>query len=168
MDGRIGRREAIRRTFLAAAALFGLTTVGTAAGAVRSAPAGRVMRLSGTDWHRQSSSSDAGLPPEPGERAGVTGVLVDEGGDTVGTFRAASFLNEALWADGQTVSLEFHTFDMGPDVLFGLGEDRGPDGVFAVVGGTGRFSGARGSYKAVQSPYETGGDGTAHFEFTLL
>ena len=38
---------------------------------------------------------------------------------------------------------------------------------FAITGGTGTFSGARGSYEAQLSPNGLGGDGTARFVFTL-
>jgi hypothetical protein len=39
---------------------------------------------------------------------------------------------------------------------------------FAVVGGTGRYAGARGAYVASQHLRELGGDGTAHFVLDLI
>jgi len=41
------------------------------------------------------------------------------------------------------------------------------ESLFAIVGGTGRYAGARGSYVASQHLRELGGDGTAHFVLNL-
>ena len=41
------------------------------------------------------------------------------------------------------------------------------DNEFAIVGGTGRYAGARGTYLARRDPLEFGGDGTASFEIDL-
>jgi len=41
----------------------------------------------------------------------------------------------------------------------------GGESVYAIVGGTGQFSGVTGSYVGTQSPLDTGGDGTAEFTF---
>ena len=41
------------------------------------------------------------------------------------------------------------------------------ENVYAVVGGTGRYAGARGSYTARQHPQELEGDGTAEFALRL-
>lgn len=37
-----------------------------------------------------------------------------------------------------------------------------------MIGGTGRYAAARGSYSAHQHPQELGGDGTAEFKFDLI
>ena len=64
--------------------------------------------------------------------------------------------------------LRDYTFKLADDAIFGMGSASDSGGVFTVVGGSGRFATARGSYTAEQSAYESGGDGTARFEFTLL
>ncbi len=168
MESMMGRREVLRGLFAGLAALFGVGAASwslPAAGA-RSRPTR--LQLQGVDWHRFSVSSDAGLPPAPGERAVMTGILVGGDGVSVGTFRSVSFFGGPLWSDNDAPSLEFHTFEVGADAIFGLGQTGEGGGVFAVAGGTGRFAGSRGSYVAEQAPYETGGDGTARFTFTFM
>jgi hypothetical protein len=44
---------------------------------------------------------------------------------------------------------------------------RDGESVFAIVGGTGRYLGARGSYVARRLPVELGGDGSAAFTMTF-
>ena len=52
--------------------------------------------------------------------------------------------------------------------IHGLGSVmRGAEGHFVILGGTGRYAGAQGSYVARQSARELGGDGTAEFRLTL-
>jgi hypothetical protein len=65
-------------------------------------------------------------------------------------------------------SLEIHTFDLDGGTIHGLGSAvRGTDGQFVVLGGTGRYVGATGTYLARQLPRELGGNGTAEFHLTL-
>jgi len=67
-------------------------------------------------------------------------------------------------------NVEVHTFNLADGSLLGMGTPRqalGGEEVLAVLGGTGRYAGARGSYTARQRPQELGGDGTAEFSFTV-
>jgi hypothetical protein len=48
-----------------------------------------------------------------------------------------------------------------------MGSAAGGQDAFAIVGGTGEFAGARGSYVARQSLRERGGDGTAEIHMFL-
>ena len=173
MEGGIGRRDALRQAMVLLAGVFGLglanapSTIAAPASAGASRPASFV--LYGVDWHRDSVSGRAGLPEVPGERATVYGMLVAEpGGTPVGEFQAASFLGDSPFSDSEAASLEQHAFKVAGDTILGVGSASDSGGVFAVVGGSGRFAGARGSYTAAQSAHETGGDGTARFEFTLV
>jgi hypothetical protein len=64
--------------------------------------------------------------------------------------------------------LETHTFRLSEGTIVGVGTaNPNTESVFAIVGGTGRYLGLTGSYTAVQSPLETGGDGAAEFKFTI-
>ena len=64
--------------------------------------------------------------------------------------------------------LELHTFDLDDGTILGIGPAGIHDKPFAIVGGTGRYTGASGTYVAKQSPRELGGDGTAEFTLTLV
>ena len=56
-------------------------------------------------------------------------------------------------------------------VARGAAEAVGPggtdDATFTIVGGTGRYLGASGTYHAAQRPREHGGDGTATLTFDI-
>ena len=65
---------------------------------------------------------------------------------------------------GRLVSLEQHVFTLPGGSILGSGITApGFETVdeFAVVGGTGKYAGARGTYVIQQSHLELGGDGTA-------
>jgi hypothetical protein len=68
-------------------------------------------------------------------------------------------------------SIEQHTFILPEGTILGSGvtpSGLDSEGQFAVVGGTGRYHGARGSYVARQDHIDFGGNGTATFTFTLI
>jgi hypothetical protein len=58
-------------------------------------------------------------------------------------------------------TIEVHTFRLRDGSLLGMGSTIDGESVFSIVGGTGRYAGARGSYVAQQRLRELGGDGTA-------
>jgi hypothetical protein len=65
--------------------------------------------------------------------------------------------------------LEYHSFNLQKGTILGLGTGTGGgESMFAIVGGTGSYAGARGTYVAHQLPRELGGDGTAEFRLTLV
>ena len=68
-------------------------------------------------------------------------------------------------------SLELHTFVLTDGTIIGSGTANAAidsEGHFAIIGGTGRFLGVKGSYTAKQSYRELGGNGIATFTLTLL
>ena len=68
-------------------------------------------------------------------------------------------------------SLELHTFVLPEGTIIGSGTANAAlesEGHFAIIGGTGRYQGAKGSYIARQSYRELGGNGKATFTLTLL
>ena len=105
--------------------------------------------------------------PRKGDRHSAYAELLDgPEGAAVGHFSAAHLSLDSPFAAAS--SLEIHTFDLNGGTLHGLGTAaRGADGHFVILGGTGRYSGATGSYLARQLPRELGGNGTAEFHLTL-
>jgi hypothetical protein len=99
------------------------------------------------------------LPPD-GISAVPWGRLVDTKGKTLGTLTGANL-------PGVGPALQLHTFDLGDGTILGIGSAGQHESPFAIVGGTGRYAGASGTYVAKQSPRELGGDGTAEFTLTL-
>jgi hypothetical protein len=177
------RREALKRGFLLIGAAVG---VGTAGKAVVTGSRGepspakvtgattRQITLHGRRWHLSSSGLKAGQLPDRGQRLLGHGELVDgPDGEKVGEFFATTFGLDSPGRAGPDgiASLELHTFNLPGGSIIGTGTARAAldvDDVFAVVGGTGQFLGARGSYVARQQPQELGGDGTARFTFSLI
>jgi hypothetical protein len=102
-----------------------------------------------------------------GDRHTAYGELLDgPDGAAVGHLTAAHLTLDSPFA--AAASLEIHTFDLADGTIHGLGTvPRGAVGTFVVLGGTGRFTGATGSYTARVGLRELGGDGTAEFRFTL-
>jgi hypothetical protein len=113
----------------------------------------------GRDWRLHSPNRVPGERPAAGDRATPRGRLVDRHERDLGTFTSA-----ALAGAG---AIELHTFDLEHGQIFGVGASSEAEGTFAVIGGTGRYAGAKGSYLARQSLRELGGDGTAEFTLTL-
>ena len=90
-------------------------------------------------------------------------------GEFLATYHRVS--NPGKVADHEPGSLEQHTFILPEGTIFGTGVSVSAldgEGQFAIVGGTGRYHGARGSYITRQSHVDFGGDGSATFTFTLI
>jgi hypothetical protein len=170
------RRAAIRNGLLAAAGVFGVRAVGplVAVPPAGAADAGEVtgastttLTLYGRHWHTYASGKRAGELPARGDRLVASGDLhAAPDGEKVGEFHAALFSLGAPSAVGPTGagSLELHTIVLpeGSVIAAGTGSpDADRDDVFAVLGGTGRYAGARGTSVARQGYRELGGDGTA-------
>ena len=136
----------------------------------KSASSHLLMKLYGSNWHFVSETRSLGELPAPGTRGAVYGELLDApSGKKVGEFYAASFWLGSPFgeSDVSAQALEMHTFRFTDGTLIGMGSQNGPESVYAIVGGTGRYHGAAGSYVASQRPSGLGGDGSADFIFTL-
>ncbi|HET6795253.1 MAG TPA: dirigent protein [Acidimicrobiales bacterium] len=150
-----------------------LTEAATGSGGA--APAStRTLSLHGASWRVTSPARQAGEFPDSGEQMLVTGDLYDRaGGDKVGEFYATYL---AVAAPGRAApdgaaSLQLHTVALAGGTILGSGTATpGHDTVdeFAVIGGTGEYANARGTYTARQSHQQFGGDGTASFDMTLV
>lgn len=133
--------------------------------------AAATLRLYGSNWHLAAPGLRRGDPPKRGDQVSVSGALRLAPGDE----QAGTFFSSVVHLDGPTghgpyasAQLETHTFQLAEGTLIGIGTaSMGGENVFSIVGGTGRFLGATGSYTARQSPLETGGDGTAEFILTF-
>jgi hypothetical protein len=126
-------------------------------------PAGRrteQVTLRGVDWRLARPGVEHGKLPTANDAAVPVGRIVDVDNNELGRFRAAALPGLAAF--------HLHTFDLAEGTILGIGANRMNEGSYAVVGGTGRYAGATGTYWARQSPRELGGDGTAEFTLNLL
>jgi hypothetical protein len=89
------------------------------------------------------------------------GEFVDADGAILGSF-AITPLPEA--AGG----LQLHTFELEGGTLLGMGAATAGEGTFAIVGGTGRYRGAAGSYTARVGADASGRLASAQFTFDLI
>jgi hypothetical protein len=116
---------------------------------------GRKLVLYGRDMKLHSPHRVPGELPPAGDRPTPHGRLVDRRERSLGSFSSASLPAAA--------ALELHTFELGDGSIFGVGAGTAERATFAVIGGTGRYAGATGSYVARRSLR----DGTAEFRLNL-
>jgi hypothetical protein len=166
--GPLSRRRMLGRGLLLVAGALGLGAASTQLSSAAVPKAGNKLSLYGRNLHLQAPSRRAGEVPVNGDRHSAFGELLDRpNGTVVGNFIAGHFTQASPFA-AATSSLEIHTFTLGDGTIHGLGMvTRGAEGQFVIIGGTGRYEGAKGSYIARQGPRELGGDGTAEFHLTL-
>jgi hypothetical protein len=162
------RRSLVGRGLLLAAGALGIGETRWSKTARAAVPTGTELSLYGRYLHLHSSSRRAGVVPAKGDRHSAYAELLDRPqGSVVGHFTAARLAQDSPFAAGAS-SLELHTFSLKDGTIYGLGSAApGVDGRFVILGGTGRYSGAQGSYVARQHVRELGGNGTAEFHLTL-
>ena len=165
------RRSMLGRGALLVAGALGFSGARRAetARAARGMGTGTELRLYGRHLHLHAPSRRSGEVPAKGDRHSAYAELLDRPrGVVVGHFTAAHLTHESPFA-AVASSLEIHTFSLKDGTIHGLGSaSRGLDGHFVILGGTGRYAGAQGSYVARQHPRELGGNGTAEFHLTLV
>lgn len=163
------RRRVLARGALVVAALAGALGAGSVAVATRAAPGRQVnFQLNGRQWHLVAVGKRPGELPLPGESVSLYGAL---DGDAGGHFYSSSIFVGAPLGDGPQAAsyVESHHFNLEHGTIIGTGTWHvAGTSRFAVIGGTGRYANASGSYEAVQRPLELGGDGTAEFTFNLI
>jgi hypothetical protein len=175
------RRDALKKGLAFVGASVGagaasqIALAGTGSDVAAKKTAGATLVLHGRHWHITSQDIGRGeLPPE-GVRMLARGDLVDKAarGRKIGEFFATYYrLNaHSKVSPHEPGSLELHTFVFPDGTIVGSGTaSAGADsqGDFAILGGTGRYLEARGSYVARQSYLDMGGDGSATFTLTLI
>ena len=168
------RRALLRRGSLLVGGVLGLGLTGAASRRVTESSNHLVLRMRGTNWRLTYPNRPRGILPQTGERSAVFGELLGEGDDTkVGEFYASSFQFGSPFgvSDVAAGAMEVHQLNLADGTLVGLGtlgDLQGGLSVHAIIGGTGRYEGASGSYTARQRPFELGGDGTADFELNVM
>jgi len=170
------RRTLLQRGLVALAAGLGLG-VGPrrAAAATVEAPipsGAKTLVLRGRRGH---ASPQGRLPrAAAGHRLVREGELVDDGGRAVGRFASSAFCAETPFGPqlAAASSLELQAFHLEDgSSLFGIGSAAAPSAggrSLAVLGGTGRFAGARGSYSEREVPDGPAGAGSLEFVLTLV
>jgi hypothetical protein len=130
------RRGMVLRGLLLIAGAVGIGAAGMEARTMAGGASGDVrLRLRAVRLRSVAPGVQPGSLPGPGDDRLVTATLVDSAGRTVGELRTAL-------APGAPDAVEVQRLVLDDGTLVGLGEN----GDFAVVGGTGRFAGATGSY----------------------
>jgi hypothetical protein len=114
-----------------------------------------------------------GAPAEPGQPITLHADLVDASGAHAGSLTGVSHCTSApLSSDDSPVgAVEMHTMTLRDGTIVGIGTSPAVgtgSAAFAVVGGTGRYTGARGSYLAEQQTDAAGGHGFARYTVTLV
>jgi hypothetical protein len=171
------RRQMLKSSLALAAGAVGFGAARKAIGSSAStdpppvAPSGaklpRSLTFTGRDVHAASTGRAVGHGPATGERTTLSGRLVDANGSAVGDFFMSSTAFESPFGEDLS-AVESHTFRLSDGTIHGMGTAvPGDESVFAIVGGTGRYVGARGSYTARHMPIELGGDGSAAFAMTF-
>ena len=164
------RRSLLGRGLVGLAAAVGLGA-GASVTAARTAGGGesgtRTIRLDGRGWTLTTPGRRVGERVQPGDRSTVHGQLLENGkavGSFIGSRLAAPSASGGLDADA---SMELHTFTLEGGTILGMGSALPGASVYSIVGGSGAYANARGSYTAEQQAFELGGDGSATFVLTL-
>jgi len=160
------RRSAVSRALFALAGMAGLGAAGVGGAKLVPSSGSSAVILYGRNW--RTSHGRLGELPTEGERISVRGELIDDKqGLLVGEFFAAGFTIGGGSHPAHGERLELHTFKLRDGTIIGSGTAGQLEGVFAILGGTGRFAGARGTYVARQHHQDFGGDGSAEFVLNL-
>jgi hypothetical protein len=158
------RASLLKRIALLAGGVVGVGVAAQSGAAATDAPVRKVrMRtlvLYGREWRLHRPGVQPGTRPTPTDVAVPLGRIVDRKQRELGTFRAAAM-------PGLAGAFQLHTFDLADGTILGIGASKLDEGSYAIVGGTGRYAGASGTYTARQSLREQGGDGTAEFTLNL-
>jgi hypothetical protein len=163
------RRSILKRGFVLAAGALGVGVAGKEAKAATPRVPDQ-LRLYGRNWRLSVPDRRPGAMLRLGDHGAVYGDLFDgPQGKALGQFFGSRLAIQSA-ADGHEradASIEVHTFVLPHGTIVGMGTSVLGQAVFSIVGGTGGYAGATGSYVANQRLREQGGNGTADFILTL-
>jgi len=163
------RRTLLKRGLVLAAGALGVTVAGKEAkAATRTGP--NQLRLHGTNWRLSVPDRQPGDSLRLGDHGAVYGDLLDRpNGKPLGQFYGSRLaIQSAPGGHARAdASVEVHTFVLPQGTLIGMGTAVLGEAIFAIVGGTGIYAGAKASYSATQRLREHGGNGTADFVLNL-
>jgi len=165
------RRTLLQRGLLTLASAWGLGAVAERATA-EEAPAipGGPTTLTLYGRHRPTPPrGPLGGRAGGGRLAGYGDLLDGPDGRPVGEFYANGFCVDTAFGPAPAVSsLEFQTFRLSDGALFGVGAaEAAGERTWAVLGGTGRFAGARGTCVEREVSVAPAGRGAVEFILTL-
>jgi hypothetical protein len=160
------RRSVLKRGLAFVGGLVGLGAAGEAS-ARPARPGVGTLVLYARNMDSYSGSRRSSKPAARGERLTGRGELLDRpDGKTVGEVYATTIALHAPGASSADADrLEWHTFRLSGGTIIGSGAAGGVEGQFAILGGTGRYAGARGTYVTRR---DVRGDGTAEFVMDLI
>jgi hypothetical protein len=159
MSAQTSRRELLTRAGLVAGAAGVVGAAGVAATGITSSGPRAVPRvIHGADWRVVRPGVAAGTLPSMDSVALPAGRLVDATGATVGAFQSSILPSSGL-------GMQLHRLELAGGTLNAVGPATLGDATYAVIGGTGQFAGASGSYHLEQQPAPSGG--TARFTFDI-
>ena len=133
---------------------------------------GHTLRFYGRHWRVQTQVRRGGETPGSGQRLISQGELHEQpDGEKVGEFCSNRFCLESAFGLNPCAAsnLEFQTFQLQDGTLFGMsmgGPETGAEKAHAILGGTGRFAGARGSY-VIQTNLDPTTPGSIEIVITL-
>ena len=165
------RRSMLKRSLVLAAGAIG---IGAAAKDTRAAAPilaiPQELRLHGRHWRIDTPGRRPGEALRLGDQAAISGELLDRpNGKVLGQFFGSRLAVQAAHGGHARADagVEVHTFVFPTGTIVGMGTSLHGEATFAVVGGTGVYAGAQGSYVAKQRLREQGGNGTAEFNLAL-
>jgi hypothetical protein len=167
-NGHHSRRGILKRGAVLAAGALGVAVTGKEAKAATTRVPDQ-LRLYGRNWRLSIPDRQPGQLLQLGDHGAVYGdLLKSPAGSVFGQFFGSRLAVQSM--PGQTradASVEVHTFVLPHGTILGMGTAIFGDATFAIVGGTGIYTGVKGSYVANQRLREQGGNGTAEFILTL-
>jgi hypothetical protein len=174
-QGSVSRRRMVRNGFALIVGAVGLGAAACTSDAKPSAAATGSLKLVGRNYHanifKPGAEGAGAVNAARGDNIVMWGKLVaEDGGQKTGEFYASCSVVYAPLSENPAANFEQHSFNLADGTIIGMGTvpaNSEQAAVFAIVGGTGKYAGARGTYTATCRPQELGGDGTATFDLRL-